>query len=193
MDAINIFCGIVLFVSMASNLTGAKKGLKSSISQHKEKPKSYLQKYPVNISAIILVIIIVGIFNIGTIKLDEKYSMYRLIGLILYAISSYMQVFSYKTLGENYSQEVVILKNHKLITTKVYKLVRHPQYFFQIISDLSVGIALVSYIVVPLVLLVELPLFILRAKLEEKLLLKHFGNEYVLYKSKSGFFVPFIG
>jgi len=193
MDAINIFCGIVLFVSMASNLTGAKKGLKSSISQHKEKPKSYLQKYPVNISAVILVIIIVGIFNIGTVKLDVKYDVYRLIGLIMFAISSYMQVFSYKTLGENYSQEVVILKNHKLITSKVYKLVRHPQYFFQIISDLCVGIALVSYIVVPLVLLVELPLFILRAKLEEKLLLKHFGNEYVLYKSKSGFFVPFIG
>ncbi len=193
MDAINIFCGIVLFVSMASNLTGAKKGLKSSISQHKEKPKSYLQKYPVNISAIILVITIVGVFDIGTIKLDAKYDVYRLISLILFAISSYMQVFSYKTLGENYSQEVVILKNHKLITTKVYKLVRHPQYFFQIVSDLCVGVALVSYIVIPLVLLVELPMFILRAKLEEKLLLKYFGNEFILYKSKSGFFVPFIG
>lgn len=193
MDAINIFCGIVLFVSMASNLTGAKKGLKSSISQHKEKPKSYLQKYPVNISAIILVIIILGVFSIGTFKLDEKYNLYRLISLILFAISSYMQVFSYKSLGENYSQEVVILKNHELITSKAYKFVRHPQYLFQILSDLCVGIALVSYLVVPLVLLIEIPLFILRAKLEEKLLLKHFGNEYTLYKSKSGFFVPFIG
>jgi len=44
-----------------------------------------------------------------------------------------------------------------------------------------------------LVLLVEIPLIIMRASFEEKMLIKHFGNNYSSYKKKSGFILPFIG
>ncbi len=193
MDPINIICGIVLIVSMASNLTGAKKGFKTSISQNKEKPKTYLQKYPMNISAIILIVVILGIFGIGTFDVGGNYMAYRLAGLGLFSLGSFLQIFSYKSLKNNYSQDVVILKEHKLVTDGIYKLVRHPQYFWQIISDLGVSIALVGFIALPLVVFIEIPLFYLRGRLEDKLLEKHFGDEFRKYKKKSGFFVPFIG
>ena len=50
-----------------------------------------------------------------------------------------------------------------------------------------------SFIVVPAVILIELPLFIMRAKKEDELLQKHFGDEFTAYKKRSGFFIPFIG
>jgi protein-S-isoprenylcysteine O-methyltransferase Ste14 len=50
-----------------------------------------------------------------------------------------------------------------------------------------------GYLIIPIVVLVEIPLFILRAKAEEKLFLEHFSEDFVEYKRRSGFFIPFIG
>ncbi len=53
-NAINIIVAINLFVSMSANLAGAKKGIKSKLSNVVNKPKTYLQKVPPNIAALVL-------------------------------------------------------------------------------------------------------------------------------------------
>lgn len=73
---------------------------------------------------------------------------------------------SFKSLGEFYAQDILIFKNHNLITNGFYKYIRHPQYLSQILSDLGVGIAIMGYLIIPMVFLIELPLFILRAILK---------------------------
>lgn len=195
MDPINLLTAIILFISMTANWGGARKGLKTSITKVIDKPETYLQRFPPNISAIVLIIIIIGIFGIGTLKNQngEWVLTLRITGLLMFAIFSWLQVFSYKSLGNSYAPDIVILKDHRLHTGGVYKFIRHPQYISQVLSDLGAGLALMSYIAVPIVLLIELPLFIMRASLEEKMLVKHFGNEYVEYKKRSGFILPFIG
>lgn len=193
MDPINLITAIILFVSMTANWGGAKRGLKTSITKVIEKPDTYLQKVPPNISALILILIIIGIFGIGTLQLENENNLIRIIGLGLFALFSWLQVTSYQSLGNSYAPDIVILKDHKLHTTGVYRFVRHPQYLGQILSDLGAGIALLSYLVVPLVLFIELPLFLMRASAEEKILKKHFKGEYTDYKKRSGFFLPFIG
>ena len=195
MDPINLLAGINLFVSISANLSGAKKGLKSSLTKVKDKPKTYLQKVPPNISAIILIAIILAVFDIGSLSTENFANLYivRVIGLIIFILFSWVQVWSFKYLGKNYSQEIVIQKEHELVTTGPYKLIRHPQYLSQVLSDLGAGIALAGYIIIPLVLLLELPLFILRAKKEEEIMKSHFDDEYSLYKKNSGFMIPFIG
>ncbi len=192
MNAINILVGIVLIVSMAANAGAAKRGLKLSASNSLEKPRTYLQKVPLNISALIVVLILLGIFNIGTLEFDQ-YSPIRLAGLFLYILFSYTQFKSFKTLGENYSQEIGIFKNHNIVKTGFYKYVRHPQYISQVLSDIGAGLALMSYLVLPAAILIELPLFILRAKEEERLFEKHFKEKFTEYKKESGFMIPFIG
>lgn len=195
MDPINLLTAIILFISMTANWGGARKGLKTSITKVIVKPDTYLQRIPPNVSAIVLIIIILGIFGIGTLN-DQNGDWIitlRITGLVMFAIFSWLQVFSYKSLGNSYAPDIVILKDHRLFTGGVYKFIRHPQYISQVLSDLGAGIALMSYIAVPIVLLLELPLFIMRASLEEKMLAKHFGNEYVEYKKRSGFILPFIG
>ena len=87
----------------------------------------------------------------------------------------------------------MILKGHKLKTEGWYRSVRHPQYLFQLIADIGAGLALASWLVIPVVLLAELPALVMRARLEEKILQNHFGSEYTAYRKKSGFFIPFIG
>lgn len=193
MDPINLITAIILFVSMTANWGGAKRGLKTSITKVIDKPDTFLQKIPPNISALILILIIIGIFGIGTLQIENDNSVIRIIGLGLFAIFSWLQVTAYRSLGNSYAPDIVILKDHHLHTTGVYRFIRHPQYLGQILSDLGAGIALLSYLVVPLVLFVELPLFLMRASAEEKILNKHFKEEYTAYKKRSGFILPFIG
>ena len=195
MDAINILVGINLFVTMTSQISAAKKGIKTSLSRVARRPKTYLQKVPPNVSAVITLLIVMGIFDMGILQPEDyqRFLIWRIAGLIVFVIFSWLQIKVFKSLGNNYSQEVVILKDHELHTSGPYKHIRHPQYLCQILSDLGAGIALMSYLVVPVVIFAELPLFIMRAAYEDKMLGEHFGDEFLEYKKKSGFVLPFIG
>jgi len=95
-------------------------------------------------------------------------------------------------MGEDYAQEIIIFKNHKLVENGPFKLIRHPQYLSQILLDLGAAAATLSYIILPLVL-AEIPLLILRARLEEKLLTKNFKEKFISYKEKTSFMIPFLG
>ena len=194
-NAINILVAINLLVSMSANFSGASKGLKTSITKVIERPVTFLQSFPPNVAALVLVLTIISVFNVGTlpVEFESKFLTVRITGLIMFVAFSWLQVLSYKSLKNSYAQEVVIMKDHKLITGGIYKFIRHPQYLSQLLSDLGAGLALLSYIVVPVVVLIEIPLFIMRAMLEDKLLQKHFGEEYSAYKKRSGFIIPFVG
>ena len=192
MDPVSLLLIINLFVSMSANWSGARKGLKTSITKVVERPKTYLQKLPPNISALVLVLTIAGVFNLGVLP-KENYLPVRFIGLGFYILFSWIQIWAYRLLGNFYAQDIVILKEHQLIKRGLYRYIRHPQYVSQLLSDLGAGLALMSYLVIPIVVLVEIPLFFLRAKEEEKILAKHFKEEYPVYKKQSGFMLPFIG
>jgi protein-S-isoprenylcysteine O-methyltransferase Ste14 len=173
-------------------VTGAKRGLKSTVSEIKEKPKTFLQKFPPVVSMLSLVALILAVFQIGTIDYLEEYDIIRYIGLAVYLVFSWVQVWSFKTLGDNYSQDIMIKKNHELITKGPFKIIRHPQYLCQILLNLGATAATFSYIVGFLVL-IEIPIYIMRASLEDKLLAKYFSEKFSDYKKKSGFMIPLIG
>jgi protein-S-isoprenylcysteine O-methyltransferase Ste14 len=52
--------------------------------------------------------------------------------------------------------------------------------------------ATLSYLV-GIFALIEIPIYIMRASLEDKLLAKYFSEKFFDYKKKSGFMFPFIG
>jgi len=194
MDPINIIAGIALLLSIAANASAAKGGLKRSVTKSERKPKTYLQKVPLNISALVLILQLLSFFQLfGTIEYKDEYLIFRIIGLLFFILFAWLQVISFKNLKGFYSQDISLQKNHQLISTGLHKTIRHPQYMSQVLSDLFFGIAVGSYIIVPLVLLVQLPLFLLRAKKEESMMLDYFGEPYSEYKKKSGFIIPFIG
>lgn len=192
MDPINIIILLNIIGTFGANVTGAKRGLKSTVSEIKEKPKTFLQKFPPILSMLSLVALILAVFQIGTLDYLEEYSVIRYIGLAVYLVFSWIQVWSFKTLGDNYSQDIMIKKNHELVTKGPFKIIRHPQYLCQILLDLGATAATLGYIV-GLLALIEIPIYIMRASLEDKLLAKYFSEKFSDYKKKSGFMIPFIG
>ncbi|MCH7516526.1 MAG: isoprenylcysteine carboxylmethyltransferase family protein [Bacteroidetes bacterium] len=192
MDPINIIVGLNIIATFGANVSGAKKGFRDKIGAAKEKPNTYLQKFPVILTTFTLIGLILGVFQLGTLEYTTEYNLIRYIGLAVYLVFSWTQVWAYKTLGENYSQDILIKKNHQLVTNGPFKFIRHPQYTSQILIDLGGAASTLSFIVAPFAV-IQIPFILLRASLEDKLLAKHFTDSFVSYKKKSGFVLPFIG
>jgi protein-S-isoprenylcysteine O-methyltransferase Ste14 len=103
-----------------------------------------------------------------------------------------LQIWSTKVLGDNFSQDIAIKKDHHLVTNGPFKIVRHPQYLAQLLMDLGGAAATLSFVLAPLAL-IQIPFLFMRASMEDKLLEKHFGENFRSYKKKTGMIFPFIG
>jgi len=192
MDPINIFIGLNLIATFGANIGAAKKGVKDKIGVYKDKPKTYLQTLPLYTSMITLAVLTVSLFQIGTLTYKPEYQTIRIIGFLVYLTFSWVQIWATRTLADNYSQDIAIKKDHKLITSGPFKFVRHPQYLSQVLVDFGGAVATLSYILAPLAL-IQIPIMFLRAFFEDKLLEKHFGENFRSYKKKSSLIIPFIG
>ena len=192
MDPVNIIVLLNIIATFGANVSGAQHGLKSKVMVAKEKPKTYLQKLPLVLSALTIITLVIATFQIGTLEYIENLNPVRYSGLLIYLVFSWFQIWAFKTLGENYSQDIMIKKDHQLVTKGPFKIIRHPQYLSQILLDLGASAATLSYLVFALTI-IEIPFIIMRAIVEEKMMEKYFGNSFSEYKKKSGFIIPFIG
>jgi len=192
MDPINIIIGLNIIATFGANVGAAKKGIKDKVGIFKDKPKTYLQTLPLVLSTIALVVLIVSLFQVGTLEYKPEHQTLRTIGLAFYIIFSWLQIWSTKVLGDNFSQDIAIKKDHHLVTNGPFKFVRHPQYLSQLLMDLGGAAATLSFVLAPLAL-IQIPFLFMRASIEDKLLEKHFGENFRSYKKKTGMIFPFIG
>lgn len=192
MDPINIIIGLNIIATFGANFSGAKKGVKDKVGVFKDKPRTYLQTLPLIFSTLTLIILIISLFQIGTLEYKAENQTLRIIGLLFYLVFSWVQIWAFKTLGENYSQDIAIKKDHHLVTKGPFGIIRHPQYLSQILVDLGAAAGTLSYILAP-VAIIQIPFLFMRASLEDKLLEKHFGEYFKTYKKKTGKIIPFIG
>lgn len=192
MDPINIIISLNIIATFGANFSGAKKGVKDKVGVFKDKPKTYLQTLPLVFSTLTLVVLIISVFQVGTLEYKNENQTIRIIGLLFYLIFSWIQIWAFKTLGENYSQDIAIKKNHQLVTKGPFGIIRHPQYLSQMLLDLGATVATLSFILAPLAI-IQIPFLFIRASFEDKLLEKHFGDNFRAYKKKAGQLFPFIG
>ncbi len=111
------------------------------------------------------------------------------VGVILAGFGYAMIFWSGLALGRQYSAEVTIQKDHHLITTGLYRYIRHPRYLG--ILSLALGLSLVFHSWIGLgagipVLLILL----LRINDEEALLSREFGQAWESYRRQSWRLIP---
>lgn len=113
----------------------------------------------------------------------------RLTGLAVFAAGTALRVATMMSLGRMFSLRVSVEPDHRLVTTGLYRWVRHPSYTSVIV--LCVGIALVfrSWFYAALI-----PSMIFglsrRMAVEETFLLQHFGDEYRAYMARTKRLLP---
>ncbi|NOX66807.1 MAG: isoprenylcysteine carboxylmethyltransferase family protein [Chlorobi bacterium] len=146
---------------------------------------------------LIWVIIFVSIFT--AVFVTNKYyvpllknSNIEYFGLLLIYTGIIFRLLIIRSLGHFFTVDVTIKQNHKIKKDGFYKHLRHPSYSASLLSFIGFGITLNNLISLTLVFILILTAFIIRIKIEERILIEHFGSEYLDYKNNTKGIIPFI-
>ena len=115
------------------------------------------------------------------VPLPLAYLPRQLLALTLFASGLTLRYYAIKQLGVLFTTDVQISPDHQLISTGVYRTLRHPAYTGLVLAFIAIGIAMGDALAL---LAVTLPLLFalkLRIALEEDMLCRQFGDTYRNY------------
>ncbi len=115
----------------------------------------------------------------------------NLLGLTSTLIGIVIRRWAKKDLGRYFSAGLRTLSNHQLVTDGIYRHVRHPAYLGNFLFWFGVPV-LFSSLYGFLVMLLLIPCFLYRMRVEEKMLIERFRRDYLEYMKHSKRLIPYI-
>lgn len=139
-----------------------------------------------------LLLILQLLFDIKLFSFSNPMVWIQFLGFGLVVLGVIVAVSARKTLGTNWAHaaEYQVKKKQELVTTGVYSVIRHPIYACLILAYIGGQLVAQSYLVLLAVLFIAGAYY--QARLEEKLLIGHFGNAYKTYMKHSRMFIPYL-
>lgn len=124
---------------------------------------------------------ILPILILGAVFFKPPWTPLRITGFVLFMGGFALLTWARLTLRNSFS---VTPQAKALVTGGLYSKVRHPVYVFGVmmIAGLCLYVRLPLFL---LALLLVIPLQIVRALAEEKVLIEKFGDEYLEYKRRT--------
>lgn len=116
---------------------------------------------------------------------------WRVIGAVICVYGLWVTIWARRTLAGNWSSDVTFKQGHELVRTGPYRFVRHPIYTGLLVMCLGTALE-VGQLRCWLSILVAGFGFWIKLSQEERLLLRHFPNEYPAYQKQVKALVPFV-
>jgi protein-S-isoprenylcysteine O-methyltransferase Ste14 len=113
----------------------------------------------------------------------------RWLGVGLFTAGGALRIWPVFVLGHRFSGLVAIQPGHRLVTSGVYGVIRHPSYLGLLINSLGWALAFRSGVGVLLTVLL-VPQLLARIRAEETLLRAQFGSEYEIYCTRTWRLIP---
>jgi len=161
-------------------------------SSQKQKPEtSFLKSVLKGLKALFLLFIIIQTLFLDLFPITDQSLPLRIFGVVLYSLGLAIAVMGRVQLGNNWAnvEDYQIVSNQKLINTGIYRYIRHPIYAGDILLLIGLELALNSWLVLGILILI--PYIYWQAKAEESLLLNTFPD-YNEYKKNSKMFIPYL-
>lgn len=114
-----------------------------------------------------------------------------IVGLALAIIGYVFIIAAHITLWRLYSSTLVIKENHQLITHGLYRFTRHPIYLGTITACIGFAVY-ASSLYGFLIMSAQIPVFLIRIRIEERMLTEEFGDAYRIYNKNTRKLIPFI-
>jgi protein-S-isoprenylcysteine O-methyltransferase Ste14 len=115
----------------------------------------------------------------------------RWLGVLLYAAGGVLRLAPVFVLGRRFSGLVAIQPEHRLVSSGLYGVIRHPSYLGLFVLSLGWGLAFRSGVGVILAVL-TVPVLLARIDAEERLLSETFGAEYDAYRARTWRLIPYV-
>jgi len=112
------------------------------------------------------------------------------LGALAVAASMWMFYRTHKDLGRNWSATLEVRDTHTLVTTGIYRSVRHPMYAAFWLWTIAQALLLANWIAGPAGLVAFAIHFFLRVGREEQMMLDRFGDAYHDYMARTSRIIP---
>jgi protein-S-isoprenylcysteine O-methyltransferase Ste14 len=125
----------------------------------------------------------IGYFGNGSI-------VFPITGLVLIVLGLLIRWIAIFSLKHQFTVEVSIIKDHRLIKKGIYRFVRHPAYAGSLLSFFGLGLSFANYFSMLIIFLPICLAFLYRIHIEEKALIDNFGDEYINYCASTKRLIP---
>ena len=112
------------------------------------------------------------------------------LGVVVAIAALVMFRLTHRALGRNWSLSLDVRENHHLITTGIYRKIRHPMYSAFWLWAVAQALLLPNLVAGFAGLIGFGVLFFGRVAREEQMMLETFGNEYREYMARTGRIMP---
>lgn len=114
------------------------------------------------------------------------------IGVVLFVAGLALRWWSIVTLGRFFTVDVTIAKDHELVDSGPYRLLRHPSYTGLLMAFLGFALRLGNWAALLVLLVPIFAAFFYRISVEEEALRVALGENYAAYSRRTKRLVPFI-
>lgn len=140
---------------------------------------------------IVLILPLITIFSSWLTIADYKIPVpLSEIGTVIFICSLWLLWRSHVDLAKNFSPSLFIRNNHTLVSSGVYKKIRHPMYLSFWLWALGQALLIPNWIAGPLGLVAFYFIYLFRVEREEQQLIDYFGDEYREYQKNTGRLFP---
>jgi len=113
----------------------------------------------------------------------------RVVGVVLVWAAGLLALWGLQSIGGQMSSEAEVRADTELITSGAFALVRHPLYLSILLLWAGAAIALLSWPMAACTVVLA-PMFAARSRLEERILVDHFGDAYLRYADRVPMLLP---
>lgn len=99
---------------------------------------------------------------------------------------------SHRDLGAQWSITLEVREEHRLVTSGIYRRVRHPMYLAYLVHSAGLALAVSNWLAGAAPLVAFTALVLLRVPAEERMLLAEFGTSYEEYRARTHRLVPHV-
>ena len=112
------------------------------------------------------------------------------VGTAVFIAALWLLWRSHVELGLHWSAKLEIREGHSLVTSGVYKHIRHPMYAAHWLWAIAQALLLQNWLAGPALLVTFAGLYLVRVRREEQMMLENFGEEYRLYMNRTDRIIP---
>ena len=161
---------------------------KEIVHSQKETPVVFVG---ISLWGVVLVLPFITIFSdVLEIADYQMFTSLRVVGAFIFIGGLWVLWKSHSDLASNFSPSLFIRNNHTLITTGIYRKIRHPMYLSFFMWAIGQALLIANWLAGPWGLLAFALIYLFRVEHEEQQLLDQFGSEYEQYQEKTGRLLP---
>lgn len=157
-----------------------------------ERPETWLQYSQPPLIFLMITMVYAGIFS-DYFRIDVTPVaglLLKVTGMLMIAAGIVLAASAIRSIGKDMQSDIAVNKGHVLRTEGAYAIVRHPMYLSLILLGLGAALSTLNLLLMGFALFVLAPVQFFRARKEEGLFVKHFGQAYTEYQKKTPMIFP---